>query len=52
MIADSVRSHPLRGLLPPAQLDGEPNSELGELEHVLKAEFIGDVDAAGKKHVS
>lgn len=48
-----MRNRTLRRLLPAAELDGEPNRELGELEHMLKAELIRDVVfAAGNADVS
>ena len=38
--------------LPATELDGESDGELGELEEVREAEFVGDVDATMREIIS
>lgn len=49
-----MRNRTLRRLLPATELDGEPNCELGKLEHMLEAELVRDVvfAATGNADVS
>ena len=40
----------LRGLRPSAKLDGERDSELGELAHVFEAELVRDIIPAAVRN--